>query len=196
MHFFGKLCFKPSSDSWGIKGLDWSPISKGSCLHLLQCTLSPSVIGSRAWFLFSLGLFSIFFSSSLLYLLAKFVWKSKAPLKVLAFAWLVVHKKVNTNDMLQLRRPYKSLSPYWCILCMRSGELIDHLFLHCPLTLRIWHKFFSLAKINWVSPRSIGDMMTISFGGLGSSVKGKTPWQIAYLTILWIVWQDINARIF
>ena len=33
-----------------------------------------------------------------------FVWKSQVPFKVKSFIWLVVYKKVNTNDMLQLRR--------------------------------------------------------------------------------------------
>ncbi|CBI20045.3 unnamed protein product, partial [Vitis vinifera] len=61
--------------------------------------------------------------------LAKFLWKSKAPSKLKAFSWLVLHEKVNINNMLQLRRSYNSLCPHWCILCMRSGELIDHLFL-------------------------------------------------------------------
>ena len=35
-----------------------------------------------------------------------------------AFAWLIVHGKVNTNDMLQLRRSYNALSPDVCLLCM------------------------------------------------------------------------------
>ena len=87
----------------------------------------------------------------------------------------MVHKKVNTIDILQLRRVYKSLSSYWCILYMGSGDLINHLFLHCLLTLGLWHKIFSLAKMDWVLPRSICDMMTISFIGLGSFLRSKTP---------------------
>ena len=78
-----------------------------------------------------------------------FLWKSKAPSKVKALIWLVANGKVNTNDMLQLRRPYKSLSLHWCILCKGNGKSIDLLFLHCPLTLGLWHKFFSLARMDW-----------------------------------------------
>ena len=104
--------------------------------------------------------------------------------------------KENTDDMLPLRRPDKSLSFHWCILCMGSGESIDYLFLHCPLTLRLWHKLFSLAKMDWALPRSIGDMMTISFRGLGTSIIGKNLWQIAALTVLWIMWQVRNVGIF
>ena len=54
---------------------------------------------------------------------------------LMAFAWLVAHKKVNTNDLLQLRRPHKALSSDICKLCMKQGESADHLFLHCSVSL-------------------------------------------------------------
>ena len=109
--------------------------------------LSFSTTNSRVWSLFFIGSFLLksFFMvlskpyNQIQFLSTNFVWKSKARSKVKAFVWLVVHKKVNTNDMLHVRRPYKSLSPHWCILCKESGESIDHLFLHCPITLGLWH---------------------------------------------------------
>ncbi|WKA05429.1 hypothetical protein VitviT2T_023397 [Vitis vinifera] len=115
----------------------------------------PSLVDSRVWSLSSSGLFSVksFFlalskvSNPILFLPAKFLWSSKAPSKVKALASLVAHGKVNTNDKLQLRRPYKSLCPQWCILCKGNGELIDHLFLHCPVTIGLWHKLFNLARL-------------------------------------------------
>ena len=74
-----------------------------ACLHL-----TPSVPDARAWSLSFLGLFTI---KSFLLVLSRlsnsspafptnFVWKSLVSLKVKSFVWLVVHKKVNTNDML------------------------------------------------------------------------------------------------
>ena len=77
-----------------------------------------------------------------------------------------------------------------------SGETINHLFLHYPSALGLYHKLFNLAHMNWMPPRSIRNMMIISFKGLGNSLRGKTPWQIACLTIPWIVWQERNAKIF
>ncbi|RVW23992.1 hypothetical protein CK203_092068 [Vitis vinifera] len=71
---------------------------------------------------------------------SKFVWNSQVPFKVKSFVWLVAHKKVNTNDMLQVRRPYEALSPDICILCMKHEESVDHLFLHCSLTIGLWHR--------------------------------------------------------
>ena len=91
-------------------------------LQILMSSLSfvlfsPSSSDSRAWSLSSLGLFSVksFFlalskvSNPILFLPTKFLWSSKAPSKVKALTWLVAHGKVNTNDKLLLRRPYKSL---------------------------------------------------------------------------------------
>ena len=112
--------------------------------------LSPSVSDARFWPLSSLRLFSVKsffltlsqFSGSPQVFPSKFVWKSQVPFKVKSFVWLVAHKKVNTNDMLQLKRPYKALSPDICILCMKHGESADHLFLCCSLTIGLWHKLF------------------------------------------------------
>ncbi|RVX03454.1 hypothetical protein CK203_027962 [Vitis vinifera] len=171
---------------------------------LSSVLFSPSMVDSRAWSLSLSGLFSVKFfflalskvSNPILFLPAKFLWSSKAPSKVKALAWLVAHGKVNTNDKLQLRRPYKSLCPQWCILCKGSGGSIDHLFLHCPVTIGLWHKLFNLAGLVWVPPRSVEDMMVITFKGLGNSLRGKTLWQIACLTLIWLVWQERNNMIF
>ncbi|RVW34763.1 hypothetical protein CK203_101286 [Vitis vinifera] len=135
-------------------------------------------------------------SNPILFLPTKFLWSSKAPSKVKAIAWLVAHGKVNTNDKLQLRRPYKSLCPQWCILCKGNGESIGHFFLHCPVTIGLWHKLFNLARLVWVPPRSFEDMLVIAFKGLGNSLRGKRLWQIACLTLIWMVWQERNNRIF
>ncbi|RVW49587.1 Transposon TX1 uncharacterized 149 kDa protein [Vitis vinifera] len=81
--------------------------------------LSPSVPDKRSWSISPSGLFTVksFFlalsqySESPPVFPTKFVWNSQVPFKVKSFVWLVAHKKVNTNDLLQLRRPHKALSP-------------------------------------------------------------------------------------
>ena len=52
-------------------------------------------------------------SQILSYFFCQVFMEIKAPSKVKAFAWLVAHRNVNTNDMAKWRRPYKSLSVYW-----------------------------------------------------------------------------------
>ena len=114
----------------------------------------------------------------------------------MAFAWLVAPKKVNTNDLLQLRRPHKALSPDICKLCMKQGESADHLFLHCSVALGLWHRLFLLAKMDWVPPRSISNMMSINYKGFGNSKRGIVLWQNACIALIWVVWRERNVRIF
>ena len=123
--------------------------------------LSPLVPDMRSWSLSPSGLFAVKsfflalsqFSSLPPVFPTKFVWNSQVPFKVKSLVWLVVHKKININDLLQLRKPYKALSPDICKLCMKHGETVDHLFLHCSLTTGLWHKLFQLVKTDWVPSR-------------------------------------------
>ena len=39
-------------------------------------------------------------------------------------------------------------------------------------------------------------MFIIAFRGFGKSKRGKTLWQIVFLSHIWFVWKDNNARIF
>ena len=73
--------------------------------------------------------------TSTLSLHANFIRKYKTSFKVKIFAWLVGNKKVEHQCLPQMRRPYKALSLDHCTMCLRSSESIDHLFLHCSVTL-------------------------------------------------------------
>ena len=78
-----------------------------SIAHVYQ---SPSYSNVGVWSLTSSGLFLVLllksFDSFLIlstfvpFATTNFIWKSKAPPKIKAFARLVVSKRVNTNDML------------------------------------------------------------------------------------------------
>ena len=157
--------------------------------------LSHSVPDMRSWSLSPSGLFivkSFFLALSQFFGLppvfpTKFIWNSQVPFKVKSFAWLVVHKKVNTNDLLQLRRPNKALSPDICKLCMKHGETVYHLFLHCSLTMGLWHRLFQLAKMDWVPPRSIFDRISTNFNGFGFSKREIVLWQAACIALIWVV---------
>ena len=50
--------------------------------------------------------------------------------------------------------------------------------------------------MEWVKPSSICNMLVISFKCFGNSIRGKTLWRIAFLSLLWFVWRERNARIF
>ena len=121
--------------SWNLnfrRNLSYSEIEdlEGLMRLLDGLHLSPSVPDARFWPLSFSGLFSVKsfflalsqFSGSPQVLPSKFVWNSQVSFKVKSFVWLMTHNKVNTNDMLQMRRPYKALSPDICIMCMKYGN--------------------------------------------------------------------------
>ena len=66
-----------------------------------------------------------------------FIWKTPIPNKVRVFGWLLTLKKLNTQDLLQKRQPFLSISPSWCVMCRNGSESINHLFLHCLVAQRI-----------------------------------------------------------
>lgn len=49
-------------------------------------------------------------------------WKAKLPYKVKIIIWIVVLNKINSNDLLQTRRPHKTVPPNICVLCHQNVE--------------------------------------------------------------------------
>jgi hypothetical protein len=64
----------------------------------------------------------------------KFLWKTKIPMKVRIFLWLMIKCSVLTKDNL-LRRGWTG-DPY-CHFCSKN-EIIDHLLFFCALAKLIW----------------------------------------------------------
>ncbi|CBI36122.3 unnamed protein product, partial [Vitis vinifera] len=76
-------------------------------------------------------------------------------------------------------------------------------FLYC--TCIMFHKLFkgfvyipivTLAKMDWVPPKSILDMMFINYKGFGKSKRRLVLWQNACIALIGVVWRERNARIF
>lgn len=65
----------------------------------------------------------------------KFMWKTKIPLRVETFLWLVLKKKtILTRDVLLKRGGVCTKS---CLFCGQD-ESIKHLFFACPLARYVW----------------------------------------------------------
>ena len=48
--------------------------------------------------------------------------------------------------------------------------------------------------MDWVPLRSISDMMSINYKGFGKSKRGIVLWHTACIVLIWVVWQERNAR--
>ncbi|GMP73853.1 hypothetical protein CsSME_00031458 [Camellia sinensis var. sinensis] len=77
--------------------------------------------------------------------------------------WSLVQGGILTNDTLQKRRPNRSLNPQRCIMCCKDGESLDHLFLHYPVVLSLWHRLFVLRNVMWLAPKGSVHMLLIDF---------------------------------
>ncbi|KAM7515165.1 hypothetical protein LguiA_004748 [Lonicera macranthoides] len=89
------------------------------------------------------------------------IWKGGIPTKIKMFAWLASLEKVSTCDMVQVRRPFMSLSPWWCALCRRENENVDHILLHCEFVKYIWSKALELFGLMGVFPKKWRDFLII-----------------------------------
>lgn len=52
---------------------------------------------------------------------------------------LPVLGKLKVCDLLQHCMLFVLLSPSLCVLCRKHSENLDHMFLHCPFSLTLWH---------------------------------------------------------
>lgn len=43
--------------------------------------------------------------------------------------------------------------PNACPMCMKEGESIDHLFMHCKYAREVWAYIFMEVGLSWVMPR-------------------------------------------
>ena len=70
---------------------------------------------------------------------SSWIWKSKCQSKHKFFAWLLLHDRLNTKDMLQ-RQNWNVTDNHSCVLCA-ANQLKDwrHLFFNCVFNARIWN---------------------------------------------------------
>ncbi|WMV13350.1 hypothetical protein MTR67_006735 [Solanum verrucosum] len=86
----------------------------------------------------------------------KMIWKGKIPHKVACFTWLVARQYVLTQDNLMKRG--RDLCSR-CSFCESETETINHLFLHCKVTEKLWKYFINLRGITWTMPRNTAEVL-------------------------------------
>jgi hypothetical protein len=73
----------------------------------------------------------------------RYIWRSKAHLRVTFLAWSTTLGKILTLD--NLRKRHIIVVDWYC-LCKKSGETIDHLLLHCELASGLWNSIFGFVQ--------------------------------------------------
>ena len=69
----------------------------------------------------------------------KKLWKSQVPKKCKFFIWTATYNEIFTMEKIQRRLENLCLNPNQCVLCKKSNETTDHIFLLCPYSRNIWN---------------------------------------------------------
>jgi hypothetical protein len=117
---------------------------------------------------------------------SQWIWKSKCTSKHKFFAWLILHDRINTKDMLR-RRHWQVTSDHGCVLCSADAlEDWSHLFFECNFSVRVW----IYLQVNWTSgsgPEMLKNTKKI--------FKGPCFVEIIILAC-WNIWKQRNNKIF
>ena len=120
------------------------------------------------------------------------MWRSKVPTKVAFFSWTASLGKILTTENLW----YKGVAVVdWCYMCKKSGELVNHLLLHCPITYELWSMVWALFGLQWVMPHGVSDLF-LRWQGSFSGHWSIDLWRVVPHCVLWCIWRERNSRCF
>ena len=82
----------------------------------------------------------------------------------------------------------------WFCPCRCSGEMVDHLLLHCFMAAGLWSFVFHSFGIHWVLPGKVLDLL---FEWRNWFRKHSSDvWNLVPLCLMWMLWQESNLRTF
>ncbi|CAN1816105.1 hypothetical protein LINPERHAP1_LOCUS27662 [Linum perenne] len=120
------------------------------------------------------------------------IWCSTVPSKIICFCWRVYFKKIATIDNLQ-RKGLQLVNR--CALCLSHLESVDHIFLHCDYSIRIWNQLSSTLSIYGPKPVSTTDLIT-AWKGMNCAVTFAPAIKVMLHAFFWLIWKERNDRIF
>ena len=82
-----------------------------------------------------------------------------------------------------------------CHFCGKAEEVMEHIFIHCPMIWRLWTALFSAHGGGWVCPLLVKDLI-LGWHRLPSRKKEYRLWRAAPLCLMWVIWKERNIIIF
>ncbi|WMV38217.1 hypothetical protein MTR67_031602 [Solanum verrucosum] len=122
----------------------------------------------------------------------KMIWKVKVPFKVACFTWLLAKQVVLTQDN-RMKKGLDLCSR--CFFCECETETINHLFLHCKETVKLWQIFINKRGISWSMPGNIKEALAC-WNRDGNQSGHRERWKIVPACIWWTIWLERNQRCF
>ena len=113
------------------------------------------------------------------------IWRSRTPLKIRVFLWLLLRRRLMTRSFRQRMVPNASAE---CAMCGAIPEDCDHIFIRCPVAQAVW----MLTRFVRPRPPSLEVLWRSMADG---PYRRRTEWQILYAT-LWVLWTRRNEVVF
>lgn len=108
-----------------------------------------------------------------------FLWKAKFLLKVRAFMWTLVLRRININDLLQTPK-MKTRDGYFVIYVHYHSESRSHVFLQCEMENNIWRRLFVVFGEYLIIPCTVLDMLQVRLLGFERANEKKIWCQNAF----------------
>ncbi|KAF1893230.1 hypothetical protein Lal_00001676 [Lupinus albus] len=124
------------------------------------------------------------------------LWKAKAPLKVISFAWRLFQDIIPSKDIL-LRRgvPLINGGCAFCSFCNAQFESSRHLFFSCSFSYSILQLIYKWLDILVVLP-TVTILHFLNHIGMVKVRKSRFAWSSIWLATIWALWQARNDYIF
>lgn len=94
----------------------------------------------------------------------KMIWKASITPKIQVFLWALAQGKLKSGQVIQRKFPNLCLTP-WCMMCNRSAETSNHLFLHCFAASKLWYKLCREAESKMYNKFSYSSLHLIFYSG-------------------------------
>ncbi|XP_026400107.1 uncharacterized protein LOC113295998 [Papaver somniferum] len=122
----------------------------------------------------------------------QFIWKKYIPPKINFLRWCLLHDKLNTIDMLQLKGVdiYNS-----CALRGDDMESQEHIFLHFKVAHIVWSMVMPTDCWSWVIPRNFNSLAQEWYHGHFSAI-GNFIRELIPAAVVQTLWAERNNRIF
>jgi hypothetical protein len=115
------------------------------------------------------------------------IWKFRSLPKLRVFAWLLMHDRLNTRDLM-IRKHWHLESGPECVLCDEALlESRDHLFFGCNFARQCWEKL----DIHWDTSLQFSDQ----FIQARNNFRGPCFMEVM-VCAAWNIWKERNDLIF
>ena len=79
-------------------------------------------------------------------------------------------------------------------MCRCSGEIVEHLLLHCNFAFKLWSCVFCTFGLSWVLPKMVTDRLFQWWNWLGK--QSSHVWNLVPLCLMWTLWWECNCCTF